>query len=179
MQRNGEQKYGSFEVGAMSVTDGNDGVAISIRLDNAVARITYDMESHAQIYVPNVLSRLVNGLCGDYNGDSTNDIGDNDDDSAGYADFGNSWKMTSGDGPSCPNSELMEPPMNALLEVASPLQSVELCGFDASYIGAPLLQCILSGRLPIVDYTENCILDVLANQISPQEKAEECLQNNK
>jgi len=150
-------------------------------LPDAQAFIRYDQKSSVVISVPNTLTGSVSGLCGNYDANPSNDLMDSDDklvddDVTGHTALGNSWKVIKENEPVCANARV--PPSPVCISEVN-VDSLAYCGFNIPYDGAPLTECIQGGRLNIVDYVDNCLLDVCANELiaTPEEISLGCLQN--
>ncbi|XP_069856968.1 IgGFc-binding protein-like [Dipodomys merriami] len=124
-------------------------------------RVTYDLMYNVRVTIPGNYYQQMCGLCGDYNGDSKDDLQKPDGSQAANPnEFGNSWEEKVPDSPCAPVPECKPgEDCNAQCspELESQYQNEEFCGFLTKPTG-PLAAChqLLDPQGPLQD----CVFDL-------------------
>ncbi|KAM4703003.1 IgGFc-binding protein-like [Rhinophrynus dorsalis] len=128
------------------------GMQVFIQMDSEIV-VTFDGNSYARVIMPSTYAGAVNGLCGNNNGDPSDDftIGDNKI-TSNDVEFGNYWMVR--ETPGC----LKEPP--AITKCTSMqiegYKSVQYCGLISKSDG-PFSLCHTA--VDPVQYFEDCLFD--------------------
>uniref|UniRef100_A0A8C0GEC3 VWFD domain-containing protein n=1 Tax=Chelonoidis abingdonii TaxID=106734 RepID=A0A8C0GEC3_CHEAB len=148
------------EVGFVWVSAGRSGTSLVLRTDFNL-RVSYDWNNHLRITVPNDFSDSLCGLCGNYNGDHSDDFQTPDGDQAPtVAALGKSWAVEDEDyfcWHDCIGGCRPCDP-----SIARKYKEEALCGLITKVSDGPFSRC--HSKVDPTVYLDNCVYDLCHNE---------------